>query len=151
MKNPFKRLLQWIKNLTIFFLFEISQQILLLEASKADVYQEEAYWPLVNQPASHGPFWPKLWMPLATIFVEIFQKEKKWWGSGPIGVTSWKDFSISLKKWRFEIFRTSKESTLTTSMVYEMMDFKSFYFKQLKHCIIIDIVWICLKINTIIS
>ena len=71
------------------------------------------------RPASHGPFQPKLWMPLATIFVEIFQKEKKWWGSGPIGVTSWKDFSISLKKWRFEIFRTSSGSTFTMSTIYQ--------------------------------
>ena len=29
-------------------------------------------WPLLYQPASHGPFWPKLWMPLETVFVEIF-------------------------------------------------------------------------------
>ena len=35
------------------------------------------FWPLLNQPASHSPFLLKLWMPLATIFVEIFQKEKK--------------------------------------------------------------------------
>ena len=34
------------------------------------------FWPLLNQPASYGPFWPKLWVPLAFIFVEIFQKEK---------------------------------------------------------------------------
>ena len=74
---------------------------------------------MLNQPASHVPFWQKLWMPLATIFVEIFQKEKKWWGSGPIGVTSWKDFSISLKKWRFEIFRTSSGSNLTMSTDYD--------------------------------
>ena len=43
-------------------------------------------WLLLTQPASYGPFRPKLWMPLATIFVEIFQKEKKWRGSGPIEV-----------------------------------------------------------------
>ena len=65
------------------------------------------FWPLLNQPASHGPFRPKLWMPLATIFVEIFQKGKNWWGSGPIGVTSWKDFSIPLKKWHFLFFLKS--------------------------------------------
>ena len=35
------------------------------------------FWPLLNQPASHGPFQPKLGMPLATVFVEIFQIEKK--------------------------------------------------------------------------
>ena len=76
------------------------------------------FWQLLNQPTSHGPFRPKLWMPLATIFVEIFQKEKNWWGSGPIGVTSWKDFEISLKKWRFEFFRQAKASTFKMSMLY---------------------------------
>ena len=30
------------------------------------------FWPLLNQPASHGPFQPKLWTALATIFVGIF-------------------------------------------------------------------------------
>ena len=34
MKNPFNRLLQWVQNPTIFFLFKISQQIWVLEASK---------------------------------------------------------------------------------------------------------------------
>ena len=75
------------------------------------------FWPLLNQPASHGPFRPKLWMPLAIVFVEIFQKEKNWWGSGPIGVTSWKDFSISLKKWRFWFFWKACGSTLTMSTI----------------------------------
>ena len=28
--------------------------------------------PLLNQPASHGPFWPKFWTALETMFVEIF-------------------------------------------------------------------------------
>ena len=71
--------------------------------------------PLLNQPAGHGPFWPKLRMPLATIFVEIFEKEKNWWGFGPIGVTSWKDFEISLKKWCFWFFCRAKVSIFTTS------------------------------------
>ena len=73
------------------------------------------FWPLLNQPASHGPFWPKLWMSLATVFVEIFQKEKNWWGSRPIWVTWWKEFSISFKKWRFEFFCRAKASTFTMS------------------------------------
>ena len=34
LKNPFKRLLQWVQNLTNFFLFQISQQIGSLEVSK---------------------------------------------------------------------------------------------------------------------
>ena len=32
---------------------------------------------------------------------------KNWWGSGPVGVTFWKDFSIPLKKWHFSIFLKS--------------------------------------------
>ena len=31
------------------------------------------FWPYLNQPASHGPFRPKLWTALGTVFVEIFQ------------------------------------------------------------------------------
>ena len=73
---------------------------------------------LLNQPASHGPFEPKLWMPLATIFVDIFQKEKKWWGSRPIWVTWWKEFSISFKKWCFEFFHWAKASTFTMTTSY---------------------------------
>ena len=42
------------------------------------------FWLLLNQPASYSPFWPKFWKSLATLFVEIFEKEKKWGGSGPI-------------------------------------------------------------------
>ena len=61
-------------------------------------FWQKKFWLLLNQPASHGPFWPKLWMPLATIFVEIFEKEKKlvrFW-------THWSNllkgfFNISLK------------------------------------------------------
>ena len=34
------------------------------------------FWLLLNHPASHGPFRPKLQMPIGTIFVEIFKKEK---------------------------------------------------------------------------
>ena len=65
---------------------------------------EKKIWPLLNQLASHSPFRPKLLMLLEIVFLEINQKEKNWWGSGPIGVTPWKDFSISLKKWRFLFF-----------------------------------------------
>ena len=50
---------------------------------------------------------PKLLTPLATIFVEIFFQKKIWWGFGPIWVTPRKDFLISWKKWRFEIFQTT--------------------------------------------
>ena len=75
---------------------------------------DKKFWPKLKQPACHGPFQPKLWMSLATVFVEISQKEKSWWGSGPIWVPSWKEFQISSKKWRFEIFRTSAPSRYFT-------------------------------------
>ena len=66
---------------------------------------------MLNWPASHGPFWPKLIMPLVTIFVEIFLKEKKdWRGFRPYLVTLGKEFEISLKNWRFENFQTSQQS-----------------------------------------
>ena len=71
----------------------------------------------LNQPASHSPIWQKLWMPLVTVFVEILWNGKKWWGSGPIGVTSGKDFSISFEKWRFEMFWKASRSTIMMSTV----------------------------------
>ena len=52
-------------------------------------------------------FVSKLWERLAPVLFEIFQKNFFWWGSRPISVTQWKEFQISLKKWRFEIFGTS--------------------------------------------
>ena len=52
-------------------------------------------------------FVSKLWERLAPVLFEIFQKKFFWWGSRPIWVTQWKEFQISVKKWRFEIFRTS--------------------------------------------
>ena len=52
----------------------------------------------------------KLWTPLATIFVEKKAWKKFWCGSRPIWVTPWKEFLISWKKWRFEIFQMSAES-----------------------------------------
>ena len=52
----------------------------------------------------------KLCTPLATIFVEKKIWKKFWCGFRPIQVTSWKEFLISWKKWRFEIFRTTAPS-----------------------------------------
>ena len=52
----------------------------------------------------------KLWAPLATIFVEKKFWKKFWWGFRHIWVTPWKEFSISWKRWRFEIFRTALPS-----------------------------------------
>ena len=54
---------------------------------------------------------PKLKTPLATIFVEKKFWKKIWWGSRPNWVTPWKEFVISWKKWRFEIFWTSQVSS----------------------------------------
>ena len=58
---------------------------------------------------------PKLKTPLATIFVEKKIWKKFWWGSRPNWVTPWKEFVISWKKWRFEIFRTSLVSRASGS------------------------------------
>ena len=52
----------------------------------------------------------KLCTPLATIFVEKKFWKKFWCGFRPIRVTPWREFLISWKKWRFEIFRTTAES-----------------------------------------
>ena len=49
----------------------------------------------------------KVWTPLATVFVQKKFLKKFWWGFRHIWVTPWKEFLISWKKWRFEIFRTS--------------------------------------------
>ena len=73
------------------------------------------FWPLLNQPASHSPFRPKLWTSLATVFVDIFWKEKNWVGFRPFPMTHWKEFLISWKKRRFEIFWSSWKSILTLS------------------------------------
>ena len=59
---------------------------------------------MVNWPASHGPFWPKLIMPLATVFVDIFLKEKNWGGFRQYLVTLWKKFEISSKNGVLKIF-----------------------------------------------
>ena len=72
----------------------------------------QKFWSLLNQPASHGPFWPKLWTSLATVFVDIFWKEKNWVGFRPFPMTHWKEFLKSWKKRRFEIFWSSWKSIL---------------------------------------
>ena len=105
--------LQWVQNLTIFFLLEISQQIGLLglpkffakfamagrlieqppnffvEFPQTCGEQMLKIWKkncrLLNKPACHSQFWPKLWIPLATLFVERFQKEKNW----PVSACRW--------------------------------------------------------------
>ena len=64
------------------------------------------FWPFLNQPASYGPYRPKLWWPLATAIFEIFWNGKNWGGFRPFPVTHWKEIWISWKKRRFEIFQT---------------------------------------------
>ena len=99
----------------------------------------QKFWSLLNQPASHGPFRPKLWTSLATVFVDIFWKEKNWVGFRPFPMTHWKEFLISWKKRRFEIFWSSWKSTLTLSTPYLKsltwkLGFKSWPGRTLKIC-----------------
>ena len=75
----------------------------------------QKFWPLLNQPACYGPYRPKIWTPLATVFVEIFWNEKNWGCFRPNWVAPWKEFMISWKKRRFEIFRTTAPSRASGS------------------------------------
>ena len=63
------------------------------------------FLPLLNQPACNGPFLPKFWTALATVIVGIFFWKKFWWGFRPISVAYQKEFWISWKKRRFQIFQ----------------------------------------------
>ena len=63
------------------------------------------FLPLLNQPACNGPFLPKFWTALATVIVGIFFRKKFWWGFRPISVAYQKEFWISWKKRRFQIFQ----------------------------------------------
>ena len=63
------------------------------------------FLPLLNRPAHNGPFLPKFWTALATVIVGIFFRKKFWWGFRPISVAYQKEFWISWKKWRFQIFQ----------------------------------------------
>ena len=71
---------------------------------------QKFFWHYSISGSAAPPSVPKLPMPLATIFVEIFSKKFFWWGSRPISATPLKEFWISLKKWRFEIFGMSLPS-----------------------------------------
>ena len=55
------------------------------------------FWHYSISRSAAPPSVPKLLMPLATIFVEIFSKKFFWWGSRPISATPWKEFWISWK------------------------------------------------------
>ena len=93
------------KNQLISNNFYINQDIAL--KFSAYVYHMSAlnwqrnFWHYSISRSAAPPSVPKLLMPLATIFVEIFSKKFFWWGSRPISATPWKEFWISLKKWRF--------------------------------------------------
>ena len=63
------------------------------------------FLPLLNRPAHNGPFLPKFWTALATVIVGIFFRKKFWWGLRPISVAYQKEFWISWKKRRFQIFQ----------------------------------------------
>ena len=84
----------------------------------------QKFWLLLNQPACYGPYQPKIWTPLATLFVEIFWNEKNWGGFRPNWVAPWKEFMISWKKRRFEIFRTTAPSRASGSWLYLRMSGK---------------------------
>ena len=61
--------------------------------------------PLLIRPVRNGPFLPKFWTALATVIVGIFFRKKFWWGFRPISVAYQKEFWISWKKRRFQIFQ----------------------------------------------
>ena len=63
------------------------------------------FLPLLNWPACNGPFLPKFWTALVTVIAGIFFRKKFWWGFRPISVAYQKEFWISWKKRRFQIFQ----------------------------------------------
>ena len=63
------------------------------------------FLPLLNWPACNGPFLPKFGTALATVIVGIFFGKKFWWSFRPISVAYQKEFLISWKKRRFQIFQ----------------------------------------------
>ena len=89
------------------FLYESSYLLEIFSISSSGDFAKltSKFWPLLNQPARHGPFRPKLWTALATVFVGIFFWKKIWWGLRPISVAYQKEFWISWKKRRFQIFQ----------------------------------------------
>ena len=65
----------------------------------------KTFLPLLNQPARSCPLLPKFWTALATVIVEIFFQKKFWCAFRPISVAYQKEFWISWKKRRFQIFQ----------------------------------------------
>ena len=99
--------------------FYINQDIAL--KFSANVYHmsvlnwQKFFWYYSISGSAAPPNVPMLLMPLATIFVEIFSKEKNWWGFRPYLVTLWRDFEISLKKTAFRNFLN--KSTVQVNLV----------------------------------
>ena len=93
-------------NFQLFGHYSKKNQDIFLKFSAFVYHKSVLNWQKVfcNQPASYSQFRPKLWTPLGTVFVEIFWKEKNCGVFRPFPVTHWKEFWISWKKWRFEIF-----------------------------------------------
>ena len=76
------------------------------------------FLPLLNQPARNGPFLPKFWTALATVIVGIFFRKKFWWGFRPISVAYQKEFWISWKKRRFQIFQKPSSPGFQSFLLY---------------------------------
>ena len=120
------------------FLYESSYllEIFSISSSGDSAKLTSKFWPLLNQPARHGPFRPKLWTALATVFVGIFFWKKFWLGSRPIPVTHWKEFWIFWKKWCFQIFQklAGPDNNKVHSQSYICLYFdKNTSFLDMKH------------------
>ena len=76
------------------------------------------FLPLLNRPARNGPFLPKFWTALATVIVGIFFRKKFWWGFRPISVAYQKEFWISWKKRRFQIFQKPSSPGFQSFLLY---------------------------------
>ena len=73
---------------------------------------------LLNQPARNGLFLPKFWTSLATVSVGIFFRKKFWWGFRPVSVAYQKEFWISWKKQRLQIFQKPSSPGFQSFLVW---------------------------------
>jgi len=76
------------------------------------------FLPLLNRSARSGPFLPNFWTALATVIVGIFFQKKFWWGFRPISVAYQKEFWISWKKRRFQIFQKPSSPCFQIFLAY---------------------------------
>ena len=79
------------------------------------------FLPLLNRPACNGPFLPKFWTALATVIVGIFFRKKFWWVFIPIPVAYQKEFRISWKKRRFQIFQKPSSPGYQSFLIKQIM------------------------------